>query len=351
MKNILVAFLLLISCSTAVIGQDDRYTLEETTQIKQQKFALYFDTRFDFDAKISTDTNPNQAGFAGKYLQFYFDGQINEYFSYKFSQRLNIPTTANPNIWGATEVAWLAYNINSHFALTAGKQVVAIGGFEYDESPINVYYWSDFWNNVVCYQMGLTFTYRNEKNTFMAQFVNSPFSKKVLENIWSYNLMWLGKYDWFQSIYSVNFLEYEKNKFINYIALGNRFKFNNFCLDIDIMNRAGNAKEFFFKDFSLIGRATYRINSQWNVFAKGGYDCNSSQTDIPQFDQPNFNINDAIDRFVLPGTSYAFYGAGVEFYPIKNKEDLRVHAAWYSNNNAIQYQNIQLGVRWKIKAI
>ncbi|MEG1762234.1 MAG: hypothetical protein RR256_01330, partial [Bacteroidales bacterium] len=184
----------------------------------------------------------------------------------------------------------------------------------------DVYYWSDFWNNVVCYQLGLTFTYSNTKNTFMAQFVNSPFSKKAFENIWAYNLMWFGNYKWFHTAYSINLIEYEKNKYINYIALGNRFTFNHFSLDIDIMNRAGSAKEFFFKDYTLIGKATYQINSQWKVFAKGGYDRNNSQTHIPQHNEPNFDLNLAIDRFVLPGTSYAFYGAGIEFFPIKNKE-------------------------------
>ena len=61
----------------------------------------------------------------------------------------------------------------------------------------------------------------------------------------------------------------------------------------------------------------------------------------------------AYDRYVAPGTQYAFYGAGVEFYPIKSlKNLLRVHAFVYGNNAKgaqAQVLSFNLGIRWQMK--
>ena len=60
--------------------------------------------------------------------------------------------------------------------------------------------------------------------------------------------------------------------------------------------------------------------------------------------------NDA-DAFVPDGTRYGFIGAGCEFYPIKDKKNLRLHAFWHTNNdNNFKDQYLTVGLKWLLTA-
>lgn len=76
-------------------------------------------------------------------------------------------------------------------------------------------------------------------------------SAKVLsvltaDDMYAYNLMWIGAHGWFNTIYSVNMIEYQPDKFINYIALGHRLEFGKTALELDFMNRAADHQTYFF---------------------------------------------------------------------------------------------------------
>lgn len=318
---------------------------------KDPQISLAIDTRVDFDSYIYyNDTLPNKSGFGGKYLLATFNGQINDKFSYMFRHRFNIATGDNSSFFGATDFAWISYKINKKFTVMAGKQVVGFGGYEYDYNPIDMYIWSDFWNNVDCYRMGVTLTYKTEKHTLVGQFQNSPFSRENFSNLYGYNAMWYGNMGAFNTIYSLNALEYKEGNYIYYLAMGNQFKVNNFTLELDYMNRYSPKYTSFWKDFTLIGNARYKINSQLGVFVKAGYDQNLAQTDLVLV--PEVPIREiAIDKFVLPGVEYTFYGLGAEYYPLKNKQDLRLHAFLAQNSKLKNGLQLNLGVRWRIQAI
>lgn len=315
-------------------------------QDQHKKITLKFDTRFDAQYQSSTEDSINDAsGINGKYLKIIVNGEINDKFSYNFRQRLYLNAYEGyKGYFNATDWAYLNYNINENFTLSAGKQVVAIGGFEYDYAPIDMYFWSDFWENVVCYQLGASINFKslNKKHNLGFQITNSPFAQEAMSNIYSYNLIWYGDFDWFKTIYSTNMVEYQKGYFINYIALGNQFKVDRFTLEVDYMNRASAKQDNFFSDFSLIGNLIFKVNNKINIFAKGGYDQNKAQ---------DRGVSFAYDRFVKPGAKYCFYGLGAEYFPIKDSKDVRLHAYWATNNANPKYNNFNLGIRWQMKVL
>ncbi|MFA6805867.1 MAG: porin [Bacteroidales bacterium] len=343
MKKILVVFLLVLSTlPTIVLCQDIN-----------PKVRLKFNTRFDFESLVPTDKDSNSSsGIHGKFFNIMIDGEINEKFSYSYRQRFSLNAVDNFQIAGKDnksnfhpiDWAYINYKIDDAFTLSAGQQVIMMGGWEYDYAPIDQYFWSDFWNNVYCYELGamINYTSKNKNHNLGFQISNSPFSTKKFSSLYAYNLIWYGNMDWFKTIYSMNMIEYETGHFINYIALGNKITFGDFSLELDLMNRASAKQDNFFADYSIIGNAIYSFNGKLNVFAKGGYDENKAQGDGDAF---------IYDRYVLPGTKYLFYGLGLEYFPIKDKKDVRLHAYWTSNNADIKYNTFNIGVTWQMKVL
>ncbi|MBQ2400128.1 MAG: porin, partial [Muribaculaceae bacterium] len=186
---------------------------------------LKIEVRADYQREYNDGHSIEEnCGFRGKYLNMAISGNINDHFSYSWRHRFNKMIGSNgSSFFDATDWVWLAYNINN-FEVSAGKQVVGIGGYEYDRAPIDLYFCSEFWNNVACYQFGVSgaYSFNEGKDKLMFQFCQSPF-RTINPDMYAYNLMWYGNHGIFSSIYSVNMMEYAPGRFINYISLGNKF--------------------------------------------------------------------------------------------------------------------------------
>lgn len=329
---ILVAFLFL---PTILLSQDTFPSVR-----------LKFDTRFDFTARVPTqDSLSTLSSFDGKYLNIILEGEISDKFSYKYRQRMILDSKLGyQSFFNATDWLHLTYKINTKLSVCGGKQIVAIGGFEYDAAPIDLYLWSKFWNNVTCYQIGGTVSYKttDDKHKIGFQITNSPFSNQTLQGIYSYNLIWYGNFNGFNSIYSLNRIEYEKGHYINYIALGNKLSIKNFAIEVDLMNRFSEHQNDFIADYSVVCNLKYTLSDKIKAFIKSGYDQNKAQ-------EPT--VLSYYDRYVEPGTQYFFYGAGLEYFPIKDSKDVRIHAVWASNNDLLQYQTFNIGLRWQMNVL
>lgn len=340
-KNCLIPLLL---CLSAVLSAHTPQDPEKTTQDgTDEHISIRFDLRFDGEF-IGYRNKPVETGFDGKYFNLAIDGNISEQFSYSLRQRLYKDNGIPTNFFKATDWAYLTYHITPQWNISAGKQVVLIGGYEYDQAPIDVYFWSDFWNNVNPFQIGVTAGYNSPDghHAIKAQVTNSPFSTEVLDNCFSYNLIWYGNMGNFSTIYSYNAVEYENNHFIHYLALGNRWAQNWFSWELDYMNRASAQQANPLSDFSIISRMTFDLGPHTTLFIKGGWDQNKAQAAGTRWEN-------TYDRYVLPGVQYAFYGGGIEFYPIERlKKTLRLHAFLYSNNQSPQPISCHVGVRWQM---
>jgi hypothetical protein len=112
------------------------------------------------------------------------------------------------------------------------------------------------------------------------------------------------------------------------------------------MNRYGGRGTHFLKDFSLIGKLNYNCMNRLNIFVKGGLDYNMAQEE---------GESDVIDMLILPGERNVYYGAGLEFFPIKDSKNVRIHAFWQSGSNNLDGQswnnhNVGIGFKWRLVA-
>lgn len=288
--------------------------------------------RFDGLARIDWQdfaydghTDDATSGFRGKYLMVRADGRIAPGLTYSWRQRIN-QIQFNKNFFEATDWVYLNYTAKG-WNLQAGKQIVDIGGYEYDRHPADLYGTSVFWNNVYCYQFGASVGYSPDAGDRISfQVCQSPFrTLSGNNNTFAYNLMWNGSHGCFDALWTANMMEYAKGRYINYISLGNKLTFGPVTTEIDLQNRYATGQTFLFRDFSVIGDVAWQISDRWRIHAKYTYDRNKSGTDK--------------DLFVFDGTNLNMAGGGVEFFPLrKDRTSVRLHAtayySWGHNANA-----------------
>lgn len=286
------------------------------------------------------------SGFEGKYLMMRLDGQIVDGLTYSWRQRFN-KSVFDSSFFDATD--WLTINYAvSDFEFSAGKQVVGIGGWEYDRNPVDLYSTSVFWQNVACYQLGVSAAWQfTPQDNLMFQVTQSMFHTATNKNMYGYNLLWRAQHGFWRPIYSVNLTEYNPGHYINYIVLGNRFDYDKAYLELDLMNRYASHQKFFLADCSLIAEIGYNLSPAWRLHAKYTYDVNNTSSNA--------------DMYVLPGTELHMAGGGIEFFPLKRKRtSLRLHAdcygSWGRNSNAADImQNkttvLNLGVTWDMNLL
>ena len=339
MRKTLLLIIFSLFCFTQAFPQDGKpfVTLDN----------LHLNTRADFtvDYHPGHDTVAPAAdhGFAGKYLVVALDGTIGQKFSYHLRQRLNAPNINFANtFFQGTDWAYLNWNFTDNLFLSAGKQVVAIGGWEYDSNPIDIYYGTEFWNNVCCYEVGASLNYvdKTRKNHVLFQVCNSPFIHQAMQSIYAYNLMWYGNFGAFKTAYSVNMVEYSQGQFINYISLGNKLQFDGVEMYLDVLNRASFEQEQFFgQDITAIYGIGVDIGKKWIVFAKAGYDFNQAQ--LP-------NATNPYDTYVEPGKKVDFESVGFEYYPLVDRS-VRLHLCGsHTSSDGIHKYQANLGLTWKV---
>ncbi len=307
---------------------------------------LQLNTRVDFtlDYHLGHDTvaSTTDHGFAGKYLVVALDGNIGSKFSYHLRQRINAPNVGfAKTFFQGTDWAYLNWHFTDNLFLSAGKQVVAIGGWEYDTNPIDIYYGTEFWNTVCSYEVGASLNFKDNtgKNHVLFQVCNSPFINSAMQSMYAYNLMWYGNFGIFKTTYSANIIEYQPGKYINYIALGNKLQFKGVEMYLDVINRASFKQEHFFgQDITAIFGIGVDIGKKWIVFAKAGYDFNQAQ--LPS--------TEAYDQYVVPGKKVDFESLGFEFYPLVDRS-LRLHlcGSHTSVDGESKFQG-NIGLTWKV---
>lgn len=279
-------------------------------------------------------------GFRGDYFNFLLGGDIGDHFSYFLRQRI-VPVKGYTEFFDNTDFLYLEYKFNKQWSLRMGKQAIFVGGFEYDAPPIDVYYYTHYWGHFPCFLLGMSAAYTDKsgKNKIGFNIANSPYVKSApyldyyesntwkLTGLLSYNLYWSGKFGPFHALYSVNFMEYQRGKFINFIVLGNKLSFDKWSIYADYINRAAGFKNFF-QDFSVVSRLDWHVSPSVNLFAKGGYEQNFAGYTYIEDDGDYAQKESTFvstDMLMPVGYNHWFYGLGLEFRP-RVYPDLRVHA-------------------------
>lgn len=283
-----------------------------------------------YGTEIPTAPWKHNYGFRGDYFNFLLGGDIGDHISYFIRQRI-IPVKGITALFDNTDFLYLQYKFNDQWSIRLGKEALYVGGFEYDAPPIDVYYYTYYWGAFPCFHIGASAAYTDKsgKNKIVFQVANSPYVKYG-DNTWksglfSYNLYWAGNFGPFSTLYSVNMMEYQRGKFINYIVLGNKLSFPKWSIYLDYINRAAGFQDFF-QDFSLVSRLDWHVSPSVNLFAKGGYEQNF--TNYAYRDDNNvMHVTDMMmwNKDMPTHWNYWFYGLGLEYRP-RVYPDLRVHA-------------------------
>lgn len=279
-------------------------------------FNAQLEFRFDYDIK-TVDNKKTDSGFKGQYLNLKLNGDISEHFSYAYRQRFSKDMRRNGGYLDATDFIYLNYHPNDRWNFSAGKQFVAIGGYEYDYAPIDVYQYSEYCNHIYCYGYGVSADYNATKHdNLLLQVSQSAFANHD-RDYYAYNFRWVGHHGFFNSIYSVNMQEYAKGKYMNIIALGNQLDYSHGHVLVDFTNRyakVNNAK--FFGDFTMNAEVHYKPIEALNLYARYCIDHNADNT---------------ADITVRPNTTIHTVGGGIEYFPLKDDEDIRLHLGVYHN--------------------
>ncbi len=299
----------------------------KTAEIVDYVPDISLDTRFGYNQYF-----PEGRGrFDGDGLYLNIDGYISPHFSYSLQQRLASTYYEDNSGFNGTNWLTLTYEVGS-FAFTAGKDGLLVGSFEYDTDDLDSYYDmnSMFYNMLDCWQWGVTAEwYPADNHTIMLQAASSPFYSEET-NMFAYALGWGMESDIYESYWTANLWEYEKGGYMKSLNLGNRFYLGNFTIDLEFMTRGAGMEDLFNRDMTFILAPSYEW--EWGrVFAKCGYE--TVAEGLPY----ELAYEDGID--------YSFYGAGLEFFPLKENRDIRLHAAWTGNNQGGSFLNI--GLKWR----
>ncbi len=289
---------------------------------------ISLDTRFGYDQYFAD----KRGRFKGDGLYLNIDGYISPHFSYSLQQRLASTYYEDNSGFNGTNWLTLTYSIGD-FDITAGKDGLLVGSFEYDTDELDSYYDmnSMFYNMLDCWQWGVYASwYPADGQIVMLQAAQSPFYSEDT-NMFSFAAAWRMESDYYESYWTANMWEYEKGKYVKSLNLGNRFYLGGFTFDLEYMTRSAGMKGLFTDDFTVIAAPSYEFGDWGRLFAKFGYE--KAVADLP------YEL--AYDS----GIEYMFYGAGFEFFPLKENKDVRLHAAWTGNDLGDNWLNI--GLKWR----
>lgn len=300
--------------------------------------------RFDVNPHIPVGNKGGEGfDFANSSLYTLFEGNVGEHFSYSMSNHWVSTDTKSlyQNAFRSDDVNfvdWLTLTATAgKFSFTIGKDMLSIGGYELDAYDVDSHIdlSSTFWNNCAIYQWGGKVAFEpTEESSIAFQFATSPFGERPFKSkLFTYSLYWAGEYGCFSPIWSANFMEYERGRFISILSLGNRFDIGNFAIELDYMNRANSTKRFFDQEMTLTGKLIYTLGDKAEFFVKGGYEyCHGEEGDMFGYGD-EWEMGDGIvPTGIVRNKDYVFYGGGVHLYPLRNSKDLRLHAVVAANN-------------------
>jgi hypothetical protein len=335
------------------VNAQEKSLYEELSGVKKKtdKFNLYMNMNGSFDAMFN-DNGFDQGKFNMRQLRIESKGNVNEWLSYRWRQRLNRPNNGSgmiDNLPTSIDIAGIGVKLSDKWSIFAGKQCAAYGGFEFDANPIEIYEYSDMIEYMSNFMTGINIGYDFAKGhqlnfqvlnslngsfesmygTFspemgcFGEYIAATPSKLPLV----YTLNWNGNFsDIYKTRWSASLMSQAKGKNLYYFALGNEFTFGKFNMYIDLMysndaiDRAGIMTEivggtcghnvFKANYLSLVSKLNYRFADKWNVFVKGMYETAS--------------IKDMTDPQAYPfikngkyRTSLGYLG-GIEYYPMES---------------------------------
>ncbi len=321
----------------AIDGRAQSVSDDASEQKKPFFNTLRLEARADFDARSILETRPPSDvengflhyGYQGKYFNLHMGGNLSDKFSYYFRQRI-IANEGSSRFFDNTDFLYLNYQVNKNFSLRFGKDALAVGGYEYDAAPIDVFFNGYYWDNFYCFQIATSVAYTTDdgNHTLRAQLANSPYVHYggADASLFSYNLLWNGSFGRFKTLYSASVFEraplglFLIEGIAAYVALGNMLTYDNFSIYVDLIAQATSWNNIG-ESYGIVSRADFKLNDDWTLFCKGAYMRNGSEDELIFFQNTGFRWNE----LSLPDQTEYYGGVGV-FYRPEGYRDIRFHA-------------------------
>ena len=240
--------------------------------------------------------------------------------------------------------AYLTYSFGQ-FAVSLGKDMITTGGLEFDDYDFEVHpaLVSTYWHELACYQWGgkFAFTTPSEGDTFSFQFSTSPFGDRPFASgLFNYSLEWRGEHGPLETIWSATAFGTAPGKYQPVFALGQRLIFDSITVGLDAFSVVGDEDEeentLLRKGITLMPSVLYSPSDSFDILAKGGYENYSLETVLK--DDP---------------VKHWWAGLALHWYPLKDSQDLRVHAVavYRPGNELFMPVSLTLGVLYNISIL
>lgn len=341
--------LLLISVSLKATVQTDE---TDTTRVSLFEYATKIPKRnkvFNLDLELHAGFNADfaasrfdEAAFRFQDVKLDITGEVNDRLFYWYRQKLNADYGNQPleELPEAIEYAYIGYQLSERFTITAGKQDVFYGGFEYDPNPLTIYEYSDMNEYSLCYLTGVGLAFAaSPSQELRLQVTNSRmgsmgddygrlpahFNKPKLPLF--YTLNWNSSYadEAVNLRYSVSAAEQAKGKYMFNLFAGQSVELSSFYAYFDVMYSRGALDPLGLLTelaplpegeeealpirvqncdyLSLVAEVRYRFLPKWQVFAKGMYETASIYQATAGWEKGKYR------------TAWGYQG-GLEFYPM-----------------------------------
>ncbi len=319
---------------------------------------ILIDTRVDFQADFQ-EGDVTDLSFRGQTIKLWFVGEIVPGIRYRLRQRLNKPQEPlREGYSAATDQAWVAFDIGKRWTITAGKQSVQFGTFEYDYNPADIYLGTMCFNDLDAYKTGVNVAYRFAKQTLNLQVVNSDYNQFADEEYknkaLALNLLWEGSLfsDVLRTRVGYGAFQHNGDSIYSWITAGLQLNVEKFTAELDYYNGRRNM------DYSsVVGTEGLgnRVVQDQSAAVNLKYDLGKWKPSVKAV------WNQRYDK-EYDATAYTNAGiqALVEFYPFSGLvKDLNFHAMYSYQNTDYKGQFSELadadvhtalvGFRWLFK--
>lgn len=325
---------------------------------KTDKFNLYLNMHgsLNFDW---TGSDFNEAKFKMNQLRIEAKGNINDWLSYRYRQRLNkgdSPNGYRDNLLNSIDIAGIGINLKK-WSFFLGKQCASYGGIEFDLNPIEIYQYSDMVDYMSNFMSGVNIAYNfTPKQQLQFQVLNAynDSSREMYGNYQKakipmvYTLNWNGNFaDVYKTRWSASFMNETKGEHMWYFALGNDFNISDkvqayfdWMYSREGVDRKGVISSIVqngdwqatsgYKTaktdiMSFVLHLNYRFHPAWNIFAKFMAENEGVYKTTQQAGAPDITVEKGRYR-----TAWGYIG-GIEYYPFKDR-NLHFFATYVGRN-------------------
>lgn len=319
-----------------------------SAQESGRNFNLEVHTRVGYTVNGDAPYKETSGRFAFDHLMVGIEGKITPKLYYRYVQRFNKDATIFPleNLSNAIDYAYMRCQVSDKVAVTIGRHAKLVGGFEFQEYPIDVYDFSWYGNQITCYLTGVSSSFQLSPTQELALQVTNSRTRNHVDAFGHDDLVALrfplmGAMAWNSSYfdrqlqlrYAAAFAPLAKGKSMYTIGLGQKLDFGRFNIYLDLL--------YYHSDLDYLGvlrghgipatqikqcdnlstvlEARYAITPQWQLQMKGVYDVARAK------------VYDQAERSHL---GRQLYQASVQYYPMEGK-----HCYFYLNGSYQTFQN------------